>query len=293
MWKLTLSGDGRSTGIRFNPWLFRGGFFLTGIATLMVIAAVTHQRAMMGRLLGNPAFNWVGTRSYGLYVYHWPIYQIIRGHAGVGMTMSEWVIAMAITVPIAEASYRYIEMPIRQGRFGEWLRGDRRPRTLTAYKRRQRFAGVGIASAALVGFAGVSIAMAEQPVCRSDRMRQRGRPCRRLATVPDADPVDRAIRRRRTTIRNAGHGPAASIAVQSTIPPSTSSADDRADRQAVLRRRRVSDARCQAGARCPRHHHRRRGVEGSRLGACNSSDWRRRSIESRTAWSSNSVPTGQ
>ncbi|MEO7371186.1 MAG: acyltransferase, partial [Ilumatobacteraceae bacterium] len=53
VWKVTLSGDGHSTGIRYDPWLFRGGFFLTGLATLMVIAAVTHQRAMMGRLLGN------------------------------------------------------------------------------------------------------------------------------------------------------------------------------------------------------------------------------------------------
>ena len=160
VWNLTLSSDGHSTGIRFNPWLFRGGFFFTGLATLMVIAAVTHQRAWMGRLLGNPVFNYVGTRSYGMYLYHWPIYQIIRGQAGVPMTVRQWLLAMALTLPITEASYRYIELPIRQGRLGEWLRGDRRPRTATAHKRRQRVAGVGIASAALVGFAGVSIAMA-------------------------------------------------------------------------------------------------------------------------------------
>src|SRR6185503_4206576 len=81
-------------------------------------------------------------------------------HAGVGMTVRQWVIAMAITLPVAEASYRYIETPIRQGRLGEWLRGDRRPRTALAFKRRQRLTAAGIASAALVGFAGVSIAMA-------------------------------------------------------------------------------------------------------------------------------------
>jgi hypothetical protein len=160
-WKLTLSGDGHSTGIRFDPWLFRGGFFVTGLATLMVIAAVTHQRAMMGRLLGNRIFNYIGTRSYGMYLYHWPIYQIIRGQAGVPMTKSQWLLAMAITLPITEVSFRYIETPIRQGRLGEWLRGDRRPRTASAYKRRQRVAGFGIVSAALVGFAGVSIAMAD------------------------------------------------------------------------------------------------------------------------------------
>jgi hypothetical protein len=159
-WNIKLSTDGHSTGIRFDPWLFRGGFFFTGLATLMVIAAVTHQRALMGRLLGNPIFNYIGTRSYGLYLYHWPIYQIIRGQAGVPLNATRWIAAMVLTLPITEASYRYIETPIRQGRFGEWLRGDRRPRTASAYQRRQRLAGVGIASAALVGFAGVSIAMA-------------------------------------------------------------------------------------------------------------------------------------
>ncbi|MEY2580511.1 MAG: hypothetical protein QOE09_360 [Ilumatobacteraceae bacterium] len=160
VWNIKLSTDGHSTGIRFDPWLFRGGFFFTGLATLMVIAAVTHQRALMGRLLGNPIFNYVGTRSYGLYIYHWPIYQIIRAQAGVPLSVTKWIVAMVVTLPITEASYRYIETPIRQGRFGEWLRGDRRPRTAVAYQRRQRLAGVGIASAALVGFAGVSIAMA-------------------------------------------------------------------------------------------------------------------------------------
>ena len=70
-------------------------------------------------------------------------------------------------------------------------------------------------------------------------------------------------------------------------------ADDRADRQALLRCRRVGDARRQAGARRPRHHHGRRGVEGSRLGARSSCNWRRRSIASRTASSSNWAPTAR
>ena len=192
VWKLTLSGDGHQTGIRFDPWLFRGGFFLTGIATLMVIAAVTHQRAAMGRVLGNPVFNWVGTRSYGMYLYHWPIYQIIRGQAGVPMNLTQWLWAMAFTLPITEASYRFIETPIRQGRLGEWMRGDRRPRTAAAYKRRQRIAGFGIASAALVGFAGVSIAMANNQCVgqiECDSQAARG-PVLTAPPVTDPAPID-------------------------------------------------------------------------------------------------------
>ena len=62
-------------------FLFQGGLFVTGLATLAIIAAVTHQRAFTGRLLSLPVLLWIGTRSYGLYLYHWPIYQIIRNIA--------------------------------------------------------------------------------------------------------------------------------------------------------------------------------------------------------------------
>jgi peptidoglycan/LPS O-acetylase OafA/YrhL len=224
-WNITLSVDGRQTGIRFDPWLFRGGFFLTGLATLLVIAAVTHQRALMGRLLGNPVFNYVGTRSYGMYLYHWPIYQVIRGQAGVPMTITQWVLAMALTLPITEASYRYIETPIRQGRLGEWLRGERRPRTPSAYKRRQRVAGLGIASAALVGFAGVSIAMADnrcvgQIECDSEAGLALD------STVPTDAPTQTgaaqgSIGPTETATATATVAPAPAPAPGQTVPPST------------------------------------------------------------------------
>jgi hypothetical protein len=100
-----------------DPFVFRGGMFLAGLATLSIIAAVTHRGAYANRLLGNPAFRWVGTRSYGLYLYHWPIYQMIRGVAGNKLTMSEFVFALLLTAIVTELSYRLVETPIRQGRF--------------------------------------------------------------------------------------------------------------------------------------------------------------------------------
>ena len=167
----------------------------------------------MGRLLGNPVFNWVGTRSYGMYLYHWPIYQIIRGHAGAAMTVSQWMWAMAFTLPITEASYRFVELPIRQGRFGEWMRGDRRPRTAVAYKRRQRFAGVGIVSAALVGFAGVSIAMADnQCVGQIECDSAAGR------AVDSTTPV---VETSTTVSQPVIVDPAVTSAPGDTVPPST------------------------------------------------------------------------
>ena len=117
----------------YNPWLYRGGLFLTGISTLLVVAAVTHQRAAAGNLLGNRLFLWVGTRSYGLYLYHWPIYQIIRKQAQIQLSLAEFVVAMAITGVVTEVSYRFIETPIRTGRLGAMVAAVRSdPRRIVA-----------------------------------------------------------------------------------------------------------------------------------------------------------------
>ncbi len=102
-----------------DPLLFRGGFFVTAIATLAVIAAVTHPRTITGRALSIPVLVWIGLRSYGLYLYHWPVYQLMRHIAGKHMKFHEFMIAMAITLVITELSYRYIETPIRKGALGK------------------------------------------------------------------------------------------------------------------------------------------------------------------------------
>ena len=67
------------------------GFLLCGAASLLLIAAVTHRRTLAGRLLGAGVLLWIGTRSYGLYLYHWPIYQIIRGVSGRPLSVAEFV----------------------------------------------------------------------------------------------------------------------------------------------------------------------------------------------------------
>ncbi len=155
--RLTVAVEGATLGTHFDAWLFRGGFLLTGLATLLVVAAATHQRSLTGALLGNPVFAWIGTRSYGLYLYHWPIYQIIRKEAGVQLTVAKFVLAMVITVPITELSYRFIETPIRQGKLGEWWKA-RRAGTRAGSR---NGAIIGGSVAVLVLATGLSFAMAD------------------------------------------------------------------------------------------------------------------------------------
>ncbi len=150
-WMYLLGPDGA------DPWLFRGGFLLCAIATLMMIAAVTHERAFTSRVLSIPVLLWIGTRSYGLYLYHWPIYQMIRNIAGNHLKLHEFVFAMIATGIVTEASYRFIETPIRKGTFGASLARIRRspvggPRNVLL--------GIGAVVGALTLFAGVSLATA-------------------------------------------------------------------------------------------------------------------------------------
>ena len=96
--------------------LYRGGLFAVGIATLLTIATVTHPRSRLGKyVIGTPVLVWVGKRSYGLYLYHWTIFQVYRKSAGTALTLQEFAILMVVTLVVTEASYQFIETPIRTG----------------------------------------------------------------------------------------------------------------------------------------------------------------------------------
>jgi peptidoglycan/LPS O-acetylase OafA/YrhL len=151
-WFLHVQVDGHA-----DPWLFRGGFLAVDFASLLVIVAVTHRGARMGMFLGAQPLNWIGTRSYGLYLYHWPIFQIIRGNAGARLTVPEFVLAMILTCIITELSYRFVEMPIRRRQLGKWWD---RVRDVSDPKQRQFVAAGAVGCVAVFGFAAVSMATA-------------------------------------------------------------------------------------------------------------------------------------
>ncbi len=140
-----------------NAWVFRGGLLLCAIATLMIVSAVTHERAITPRVLSIPALLWIGTRSYGLYLFHWPIFQIMRDIAGNKLKLHEFFVAMALTCFITELSYRFLETPIRKGTLGASIARIRRSPVPGP---RRALYGFGAVVVALTLFAGVSLATA-------------------------------------------------------------------------------------------------------------------------------------
>ena len=57
---------------------------------------------------------WIGARSYSIYLWHWPVLIIAEGHAGRALTTNERIGAILIAVGGAELSYRLVENPVRR-----------------------------------------------------------------------------------------------------------------------------------------------------------------------------------
>ena len=112
----------------FEPWLYQGGLAALAVLTAVVIAAAVHPRAHVGRLLDMPPLRWMGTRSYSIYLWHWPIFAPTRPGLDVPFEApATLAIRLALTALAGEISYRYVEMPIRGGALGRLWRWVRSP----------------------------------------------------------------------------------------------------------------------------------------------------------------------
>ncbi len=105
-----------------NEFLYRGGFLVLSILTATLVIVAAHPGLKFGSRLGNPVLKWFGDRSYGIYLWHWPIFVLMR--SGIDIQLPDpiaFVVKIAIVLVVSDLSYRFVEMPIRQGAIGSRL----------------------------------------------------------------------------------------------------------------------------------------------------------------------------
>jgi len=105
-------------------WMFEGGFLLcAALATIVVADARLLDRGLFARLLSTPPLHFLGTISYGIYLWHLPIFVYMTG-ARTGLATAPLDIArVATTLAVSTASYFLVEAPIRRRKFRGAVRG--------------------------------------------------------------------------------------------------------------------------------------------------------------------------
>ncbi|WP_336706267.1 acyltransferase family protein [Oerskovia sp. USHLN155] len=120
------------------PWddgiTYRGGLFVVSLATAGVVNLVLHAPGL-GKQLDRGPVGWVGARSYGLYLWHWPVFVLaaaLAGGGGLYASPGPWVAlaATVVTFGAAALSYRYVERPVMGRGLGGYVR------TVVAWLRR-------------------------------------------------------------------------------------------------------------------------------------------------------------
>ncbi|OJG99123.1 acyltransferase [Enterococcus termitis] len=98
---------------RFS-FVYYGGMFIVSIFATILVAVTAHPGADMNRWLTNPVFTWIGKRSYGIYLYQFPV--MIFYEAKItnlsDHVLLHSIIELALILGISELSYRYIEKPL-------------------------------------------------------------------------------------------------------------------------------------------------------------------------------------
>ena len=110
------------------------------------------------KIFNHPAALWVGKRSYGIYLWHWVIFQVTR--PGVDLAGKPWALDAArilIVIFFADFSLRYIEEPFRRGDIQNWIRGIRY-RTQQVQKRQKIFIASLVSASLVISTTSIAVA---------------------------------------------------------------------------------------------------------------------------------------
>lgn len=100
------------------PWLTLSVCLAAALVIQAVLAPVIITKTAMSPLvvvLDSKPFVWLGERSYGIYLWHWPILVIARTAAPLLNPLINALVVTILSVLLAAATYRWIENPMRRG----------------------------------------------------------------------------------------------------------------------------------------------------------------------------------
>lgn len=105
-------------------FVYYGGMLLVSLLCTILVAVTAHPGASLNRWLTNPLFSYIGKRSYGIYLYQFPVmifYEAKIGNVGENVLLHT-LIEIVLILLISELSYRFIENPLRKFHYKDTFR---------------------------------------------------------------------------------------------------------------------------------------------------------------------------
>jgi peptidoglycan/LPS O-acetylase OafA/YrhL len=141
-----------------NATLYQIAFPLAALFGCATLVSIVHPASRFSPILSNKVFLWIGQRSYGIYLWHWVVFQVTRPGADLtGNLLALNIARVLIVLALADISLRAIEIPIRNGVVQNWFRGMKY-RTKVMQKRQRIF--VASVTAFITIISGSSVAFA-------------------------------------------------------------------------------------------------------------------------------------
>ncbi|MEO6987997.1 MAG: acyltransferase family protein [Aquihabitans sp.] len=119
-------------------WMYQGGFQFVALASTLVVAGACTGRGVMAGVLETAPLRWVGRRSYGIYMWSWPVQILVATRFDLSRGQLAAVVALS-SLLLAWVSFALIETPLRSGR---WPGSS-------AVRRVPGFAGLGVGAVAV------------------------------------------------------------------------------------------------------------------------------------------------
>jgi peptidoglycan/LPS O-acetylase OafA/YrhL len=160
----------------FSPFLYRGGFAVLGLGSVLAVASLTHPASRLGPVIGCGPMRWIGERSYGIYLWTLPIVVLTSPQAAHGPDLLRAILQITAILAVAELSWRYVENPIRHGALGrlwaQWRAGGLRRERVSRWGWAGLAAGALVVALAIAGLAGVGVstnpnAIGAEPVAKT------------------------------------------------------------------------------------------------------------------------------
>lgn len=144
---------------QYDDFLYQGGLVLLSIVSALLVAVLAHPASALAKVMGCKPLKWLGVRSYGIYLWHYPVI-VLTSPTGMEdggvIAVVRAALQLVACIVLAALSWKYVEEPIRHGALGRLWANVGSGKKRGASKRSTRILATGCAFALCVIYFGVA-----------------------------------------------------------------------------------------------------------------------------------------